>query len=409
MKGDSAMALLPEFSAAVRAEFSFRSKPRDTHQVEEFESGTDDEPLPDVPPNAIDQVGDVDYAPKVRGGSKKKRNSKPRKRRVEHAEASDEEPPPNQDMEAYFEDRAPRVDEDGNDLFCICRRGDLGKWMVGCDGCDEWYHGDCINISKLDEGLIDKYFCPRCQKNGEGTTVWKRKCRLNGCRNPSRDQKQPLSNTDGDVTMKDSEDVQNSDTRSKYCSKEHGLEYFKLKVTQALVSKPYLKSMLISAADVQKFRQIGDVAPEIKGNVSDVETQRLHQMEKEREEIYSAIKRVELKMQCLHSMRDRASRVNANLKSRMEKEICGLDERLNLQDEDLDVLLQSADFMDSLLGSSSDKMCNVPAKKCTRHAGWVSIKSDGYMLEEEILRHDLAKLRGEDKEIRQAAQRRSNE
>ncbi|RMZ88282.1 hypothetical protein DV736_g4488, partial [Chaetothyriales sp. CBS 134916] len=94
--------------------------------------------------------------------------------------------------------------EDG-EIFCICRKGDNHTWMIACDGgCDEWYHGNCVNIRERDGDLIDKYICPRCTKVGLQTT-WKRMCRRKGCRKPAR------------VLM---------DPPSKYCSKECGRMFF---------------------------------------------------------------------------------------------------------------------------------------------------------------------------------------
>lgn len=50
--------------------------------------------------------------------------------------------------------------EDGDELFCICRKGDNHTWMIACDGdCDDWFHGKCVNIDPRDAELIDKYIC----------------------------------------------------------------------------------------------------------------------------------------------------------------------------------------------------------------------------------------------------------
>lgn len=36
--------------------------------------------------------------------------------------------------------------------------------MIGCDCCEEWFHGDCVNITKKESKSIAKYFCDRCRE-----------------------------------------------------------------------------------------------------------------------------------------------------------------------------------------------------------------------------------------------------
>ena len=31
-----------------------------------------------------------------------------------------------------------------------------------CDKCDEWFHGDCIGITKLEAKDIKQYYCRQC-------------------------------------------------------------------------------------------------------------------------------------------------------------------------------------------------------------------------------------------------------
>ena len=45
--------------------------------------------------------------------------------------------------------------------YCICRRPYEG-FMIGCDECDEWYHGPCIGITQAQGDKMDKYVCVRC-------------------------------------------------------------------------------------------------------------------------------------------------------------------------------------------------------------------------------------------------------
>ncbi|XP_055677671.1 CXXC-type zinc finger protein 1-like [Lutzomyia longipalpis] len=52
--------------------------------------------------------------------------------------------------------------QDGQ-AYCICRSSDCSRFMIGCDGCEEWYHGDCINISEKESKHIKHYYCQRCR------------------------------------------------------------------------------------------------------------------------------------------------------------------------------------------------------------------------------------------------------
>ncbi|XP_039152806.1 CXXC-type zinc finger protein 1-like isoform X1 [Drosophila simulans] len=58
--------------------------------------------------------------------------------------------------------------------YCICRSSDCSRFMIGCDGCEEWYHGDCIGITEKDAEHIKKYYCRRCKKeNPELQTIFR--------------------------------------------------------------------------------------------------------------------------------------------------------------------------------------------------------------------------------------------
>ncbi|XP_036339457.1 CXXC-type zinc finger protein 1-like isoform X1 [Rhagoletis pomonella] len=53
--------------------------------------------------------------------------------------------------------------QDGQ-AYCICRTSDCSRFMIGCDGCEEWYHGDCINITEKEAKHIRHYYCQRCKE-----------------------------------------------------------------------------------------------------------------------------------------------------------------------------------------------------------------------------------------------------
>ncbi|CAG9861757.1 unnamed protein product [Phyllotreta striolata] len=65
--------------------------------------------------------------------------------------------------------------QDGQ-AYCICRSSDSSRFMIACDACEEWYHGDCIKISEKEAKLIKQYYCVRC-KDEDPTLVtrWKSK------------------------------------------------------------------------------------------------------------------------------------------------------------------------------------------------------------------------------------------
>jgi hypothetical protein len=63
----------------------------------------------------------------------------------------------------------PPVDStliDTSVLYCICKRPyDVPRFMIACDKCDQWFHGECIQISEKQGEFIDLYFCENCAKS----------------------------------------------------------------------------------------------------------------------------------------------------------------------------------------------------------------------------------------------------
>ena len=59
--------------------------------------------------------------------------------------------------------------------YCVCRNPYEG-FMIGCDGCEEWYHGPCVGITQEQAQKTDKYVCVRCStlriyKDNAGTVA----------------------------------------------------------------------------------------------------------------------------------------------------------------------------------------------------------------------------------------------
>ncbi|EGV65230.1 hypothetical protein CANTEDRAFT_129526 [Yamadazyma tenuis ATCC 10573] len=131
---------------------------------------------------------------------------------------------------------APKFDFNSDELYCICRKPDVeGQLMVGCDGCDEWFHFKCVGINTLYKELIATFFCKFCQWKGKGNTKWKRKCRVDTC-------------------------WKSVDTNSKYCSKECGIEYMKQLKENVAADKIKL---IVDQFGLDQFKELGLEFPEL--------------------------------------------------------------------------------------------------------------------------------------------------
>ncbi|KAI5613581.1 nucleosome-remodeling factor subunit BPTF isoform X6, partial [Silurus asotus] len=59
-----------------------------------------------------------------------------------------------------------------DELYCICRTPyDEAQFYIGCDRCQNWYHGRCVGILQSEATYIDEYVCPQCQSTEDAMTV----------------------------------------------------------------------------------------------------------------------------------------------------------------------------------------------------------------------------------------------
>ncbi|KAM0816611.1 hypothetical protein AB5N19_02413 [Seiridium cardinale] len=94
-------------------------------------------------------------------------------------------------------------DEIDNGPYCICRGPDDHRWMISCDVCEDWFHGECVDLPKeLGEKLVERFVCPNCTDGKMNYTKYKKTCSLKGCTNPARL-------------------YGNKESRSVFCSNEH--------------------------------------------------------------------------------------------------------------------------------------------------------------------------------------------
>ena len=51
---------------------------------------------------------------------------------------------------------------DPNALYCICRQPASNYFMVPCRKCHDWFHGECVGISRHKASVVKEFFCPLC-------------------------------------------------------------------------------------------------------------------------------------------------------------------------------------------------------------------------------------------------------
>ncbi|KAL4712637.1 hypothetical protein ACJJTC_007934 [Scirpophaga incertulas] len=64
-------------------------------------------------------------------------------------------------------------EDDPYRLWCICKQPHNNRFMICCDGCEDWFHGKCVNITKamgqqMEEQGIE-WRCPNCIKKTKAT------------------------------------------------------------------------------------------------------------------------------------------------------------------------------------------------------------------------------------------------
>eukprot|EP01119_Soliformovum_irregulare_P002540 TRINITY_DN12783_c0_g1_i1.p1 TRINITY_DN12783_c0_g1~~TRINITY_DN12783_c0_g1_i1.p1 ORF type:complete len:493 (+),score=134.54 TRINITY_DN12783_c0_g1_i1:100-1578(+) len=63
-------------------------------------------------------------------------------------------------------EKKPRTRRKKNSLYCICQKPEeAGQLMVGCDNCNNWFHPECVNLTKRIAKQLDHFICPNCRPN----------------------------------------------------------------------------------------------------------------------------------------------------------------------------------------------------------------------------------------------------
>ncbi|XP_022111688.1 uncharacterized protein LOC110990915, partial [Acanthaster planci] len=93
-------------------------------------------------------------------------------------------------------DKGKESGSPAKEAYSFCRKPDDGNFMIQCDGCDEWYHGQCVNVPPEDGMAMDNLSnrgerkdhsekrMERKRKHSPITTAPKRRkqsCPIKGC------------------------------------------------------------------------------------------------------------------------------------------------------------------------------------------------------------------------------------
>ncbi|XP_074645336.1 CXXC-type zinc finger protein 1-like isoform X2 [Tubulanus polymorphus] len=55
--------------------------------------------------------------------------------------------------------------------YCICRSTDANRFMICCDNCEEWYHGDCIDVTQKQAKNIKIFYCGSCRNRDNSLVI----------------------------------------------------------------------------------------------------------------------------------------------------------------------------------------------------------------------------------------------
>ncbi|KAF2032393.1 hypothetical protein EK21DRAFT_61137 [Setomelanomma holmii] len=384
------------------------------------------------------------------------RSSKPTSKSKKGSQAGtpglESSPAPDNSSQVHASDDDGESSEDHN-LYCICKKPDNHKWMIGCDGgCDDWFHGDCVNMKQADEALVDRFICPLCEENGKGHTTWKPMCRRDGCRKPARLVKDRESKYCSDAcgTLFMTEQLQRTagakgangakDKSKKAKKKVEGEEEEPTPLGGVLRAKD-LKALVDASPNIQTFKNLGTgvLTPPQTASPNRVsfdsvdgfaltagETERLNALHNEKSQLKDRLEVLKDREKFVSMAKEQAGRVAEREKMKI-KEFCGYDSRLSWSDAEF---LQwrngkhgRAAFKFSTLSPTPEQVASMPVvngsdtsveaketvclkKRCPKHPQWQKLNLQDARFEELEVVEAIRECEKEEKSVRERARRR---
>ncbi|CAG8482673.1 5102_t:CDS:2 [Ambispora leptoticha] len=351
--------------------------------------------------SVVADSGDDDYSPKSdmsHPNSNNTINKKPAKRQKKQSRSTSAHVSKINSPNLLLTNKGSTAEEIGlddlvqpdNKLYCICRTLYDGlRFMICCDNCSEWYHGDCVKISEEESLLIDKYYCPSCTAKGH-KSQWIPRCKNTPCNKPARVPE------------------------SKYCSRECGLAWARARLAES--EEKRAKLLLYLKANEKKTKN----SPKNTSNNNNIANSGVkskkytRNLAAERED-FAQLKRIHDELEKIKrslQVNRKKEKILDKVKSRWEiscegitvekQQQCGFDKYLVWGDD---------------LPDDEDRMCEAPPEDngnvclelktaCYKHRGWQKTKTMEVEQEKILQTNQLNKLVAEEKQIRLRIKRR---
>ncbi|KAK1990480.1 PHD-finger domain-containing protein [Colletotrichum falcatum] len=324
-------------------------------------------------------------------------------------------------------------EESDNGPYCICRGPDDHRFMISCDVCEDWFHGECINISKdVGENLIERFVCPNCTDLDRNVvSLFRKICSYSKCIKAAR-----LYGDGGDGGQK-----------SAFCSDEHRQLWWEKAIAalpkkssvgksaphDGLVQEEIMGLLTSNLAGVDpddgqwkvQTRPFapppaGAESPESKtktlapGILTEEEVDILKASAAERYKMGEEVALCQKMLQLLDWANDRRKALVAS--KHFDDAACGYDHRLDqvgvvgpfanwlASDEAREVFKAGNLDAGSRLAGDDRNVCD--KKRCKAHQGWFSIHTRDVRYQIKLLTLDANKKLDEERLIKQSAEER---
>ncbi|XP_063218443.1 death-inducer obliterator 1 [Bacillus rossius redtenbacheri] len=129
------------------------------------------EPQPALEPTRGGKRGAKSASPSGVAGKKrkksedKKKQGKSRNRRQVQEPSDDEE-----GVNEHEGGDGSESEDDPDRLWCLCRKPHNNRFMIRCDGCEDWFHGTCVGVTEAEGHRMENrgiyWSCPKCSVMG---------------------------------------------------------------------------------------------------------------------------------------------------------------------------------------------------------------------------------------------------